>query len=115
MKKYFLIWAVTWIVVYIIVSKTGYPDAPIGVMGAAVVSLFFMLKILGSSWSGEVVEIKTIQESYTDSDHHLKARGIDYAFVKLPSGKIKKTQDLGWKVGDKLEKKSGQIKPKRII
>jgi len=110
MKKYFIIWAVVWVIIYIVVSGTGYPDASTGVVGGALISLFFMNKILGSSWRGEVVEIKTEKETY-HSDDGVKSRDIDYAFVKLANGKIKKTQDLGWKVGDKLEKLSGHAQP----
>lgn len=113
MKKYFFIWAVAWIVIYAIVSKTGYPDAANGVLGAAAITLYFMFKILGNSWKGEVIEIKTEQKTYSD-DGDVSTHDIDYAYIKLTNGKTKKIQDLGWKVGDKLEKKSGQVKPQVI-
>ncbi|MFA6981493.1 MAG: hypothetical protein WC243_00490 [Patescibacteria group bacterium] len=113
MKKYIFIWAIFWVVVYAIVSKTGYPDAATGVLGAAALSLFFVIKIIGSSWSGEVMEIKTEHEYRSDDDGG-HTRDIDYAYVKLANGKVKKIQDLGWKVGDKLARKSGQFKPKLV-
>lgn len=89
MKKYFLIWVVIWIVIYAIVPRTGYPDAANGVLGPAAISLFFMLKILGGFWSGEVIEIKTEQKSYAD-DVGVSTRDIDYTYTKLVNAKIKK-------------------------
>jgi hypothetical protein len=113
MKKYLLIWAVAWIIIYAIVSGIGYPNALSVVLGTAIISLFFLFKIIGSSWTGEVTEIKTEKKYYSDDDGG-STRDIDYAYIKLANGKIKKVQDLGWKVGDKLEKKRGQTRPRLI-
>jgi hypothetical protein len=113
MKKYLIIWAVVWIVIYSIVVKTGYPDAATGVISAAVISLFFLFKIIGSSWTGEVIEIKTETKVSHDNDG-VSTHEVDYAYIKLPNGKIKKTMDLGWKVGDKLEKLRGTYKPRLV-
>ena len=110
MKKYLLIWAIAWVIIYFIVSGIGYPDAPTVVIGTALITLFFLFKIVGSSWTGEVTEIKT-EKKYHHDDDGSSVENIDYAYIKLTNGKIKKAQDLGWKVGDKLEKKSGQIQP----
>lgn len=114
MKNYLLIWAVVWIVVYAFFAKIGYPNAAENVGGVAVISLVVMLIMLGKTWRGEVVEVKTEEKHYADDDGPGETVDIDYAYIKLTNGKTKKIPNKGWKVGDKIEKKRGQFKPQRI-
>jgi len=114
MKKYFLIWAVIWIVVYLFVFRIGYPNAAENVVGVAIISLVIMLIFLGKTWKGEVIEIKTEEKHYADDDGPGETVDIEYAYIKLTDGKTKKIKNKGWKVGDKVEKKRGQFKPQRI-
>jgi hypothetical protein len=114
MKKYLLIWAVVWIVVYAFVAKIGYPNAAENVIGVAIISLIIMLIMLGKTWRGEVTKIQTEEKHYADDDGPGETVDMEYAYLKLTDGKTKKIQNKGWKVGDKLEKKRGQFKPQRI-
>lgn len=114
MKKYLLIWAAVWIVVYMIVEGIGYPNAAGNVFGVAVISLVIMLILLNKTWRGEVVEIKTEEKHYADDDGPGETVDVEYAYLKLTDGKTKKIRNIGWKVGDKLEKKRGQFKPQLI-
>jgi hypothetical protein len=114
MKKYLLIWALCSIVFYFVVEKSGYLDGGNMAIGVAVIALLIMLKFLGKTWSGVVTEIKTEEKYYSDEDGGGETKEIDYAYIKLTNGKIKKVQDLGWKVGDKIEKKRGSFKPQVV-
>lgn len=111
MKKYLLIWVGIWIVIAILVSAFGYSNALGGVFVAALVSLFFLIKILADNWSGEVTEIKK-EDVYTSDEDGGSTNSIEFAYIKLTNGKVKKTQNLGWKVGDKLEKLRGEASVK---
>ena len=114
MKKYLLIWAVTMVILYVIVAGIGYPNADGNVFGVAIVSLIIMLIMFGKTWKGEVVEIKTEEKHYADDDGPGETVDIEYAYIKLADGKTKKIKNRGWKIGDKIEKKRGQIKPQLI-
>jgi hypothetical protein len=107
MTKYFFIWLAIWIVIAIIVSTLGYSNALGGVAVAAIISLIFMIKMLFDNWSGVVTEVKTIEEYSSDEDA-VGITKVEYAFIKLSTGKIKKIQNMGYKVGDKLVKKRGE-------
>ncbi len=114
MKKYLSLWAIVWFIIYLIVNRIGYPNAAGMVIGTAIISLFIMLKFLGKHWSGEVIETKIEEKYYADDDGEGTTRNIDYAYVKLTDGKTKKIHNLGWKVGDKLEKKRGEFKAQLV-
>ena len=107
MTKYFFIWIAIWVVIAIIVSALGYSNALGGVAVAAIVSLFFMIKMLFDSWSGTVTEVK-IEEEYSSDEDGGSVNKVEYAYIKLSNGKTKKIQNMGYKVGDKLEKKRGE-------
>lgn len=109
MKKYFIIWAVVWIVVYAIVAGIGYPNAASNVLGVAVISLIIMLIMFGKTWKGEVFEVKTEEKHYADDEGHGETVDIEYAYIKLTDGKTKKIQNRGWKVGDKIEKNAVRL------
>ena len=102
------------IILYVIVSGIGYPDAAGNVFGVAIISLVIMLVMFGKTWKGEVIEVKTEEKHYADDDGSGETVDIEYAYIKLTNGKTKKIQNKGWKVGDKIEKKRGQLKPQLI-
>ena len=102
------------VILYLIVNGIGYPDAAGNVFGVAIISLIVMLIIFGKTWRGEVIEVKTEEKHYADDDGAGETVDINYAYIKLTNGKTKKIQNKGWKVGDKLEKKRGQLKPQLI-
>ena len=114
MKKYFIIWAVACIVLYVAVAGIGYPNAGENVIGVAVISLVIMLLMLGKTWRGEVVKVQTEEKHYADDDGPGETVDVEYAYIKLPNGKTKRIENKGWRVGDKIEKKRGQFKPQRI-
>lgn len=107
MKKYFLIWLVIWIIIAILVSAFGYSNALGGVALAAFISLVFMIKMLADNWSGTVVEIKK-EEVYSSDEDGGSTSTVEFAHIKLTNGKTKKIQNMGWKVGNQLEKRRGE-------
>ena len=115
MKKYLLIWAVVFFLLYLGVSAIGYHNAGENVLGVAIISLFILLILLGKSWKGEITEIKTEEKHYADDDGPAETVEIEYAYIKLMNGKTKKVPNKGWKVGDMVEKKRGQFKPQQVI
>jgi hypothetical protein len=111
MKKYLLIWAGANLILYLIVSGIGYPNAKDNVFGVAVISLVVMLLLLNKTWKGEITQVKTEAKHYADDDGPGKTVDIEYAYIKLTNGKTKKIRNMAWKVGDKIEKKRGQFRP----
>lgn len=107
MKKYLLIWLVVWTVIALLVSAFGYANALGGVGVAALISLFFLFKILADNWSGEVIEVKK-EDVFTPDEDGGETNSVEFAFIKLDNGKTKKIQNMGYKVGQKLEKKRGE-------
>jgi len=113
MKKYLSIWAIIWALVTLVIIFLGYQDALGGIALAALISLFFLFKTLYSAWSGTVTDIKT-ENVYVSDDDGGYTRSAEFAYIKLDNGKNKKTANLGWKVGDKLEKVRGETSVKTI-
>ncbi|HWS49268.1 MAG TPA: hypothetical protein VN174_04440 [Candidatus Methanoperedens sp.] len=107
MKKYFLIWLVIWVVIAILVSAFGYAEALGGIAIAALISLIFMFKNLNDNWSGEVVEVKK-EDVYTPDDDGGDTETVEFAYLKLTNGKTKKMRNMGYIVGEKLEKRKGE-------
>ena len=107
MKKSLFIWLVAWIVISLLVSIFGYSDALGGVALAAIISLFFIIKIMNENWSGEVIEIKK-EDVYTSDEDGGSTSTVEFAYIKLINGKTKKIQNMGYQIGDKLEKRKGE-------
>ena len=107
MKKSLLIWLIVWILIAILVSVFGYSNALSGVAVAALISLFFLFKIMNENWSGEVVEVKK-EDVFTPDDDGGETNTVEFAYIKLANGKTKKMQNIGYKVGEKLEKRKGE-------
>lgn len=107
MKKYLLIWLIIWFLIAILVSAFGYSEALGGIALAALISLFFLFKIMNESWSGEVVEVKK-EDVYTPDEDGGETNTVEFAYIKLANGKIKKMQNMGYVVGEKLEKRKGE-------
>ncbi|MFA7301534.1 MAG: hypothetical protein WC069_04445 [Candidatus Shapirobacteria bacterium] len=107
MIKYFFIWMTVWILISILVVAFGYSNALGGVAVAALISLFFMIKMLAENWTGTVTDVKT-EEVYSSDEDSVGTSTVEYAYIKLSNGKTKKIQNMGYKVGDKLEKLRGE-------
>ena len=113
MKKSLLIWFFIWLIIAILVSVFGYSEALGGIAFAALISLFFLVKTMTDSWSGEVVEIKK-EDVYTPDDDGGDTETIEFAYLKLSNGKTKKIRNSGYLVGEKLEKRKGEASIKVI-
>lgn len=107
MKKSLLIWLIIWVLIAILVSVFGYSDALGGIAIAALISLFFLFKTMNENWAGEVMEIKK-EDVYTADDDGGDTETIEFAYIKLTNGKTKKMRNIGYTVGEKLEKRKGQ-------
>jgi competence protein ComGC len=114
MKKvftwYFIIFAVIAVLILLLVPNPAEKSNTLGgLVIAAVVSLFFIIKSLNDQWSGTITDIKTEKKYQADDDGRGETYDVDYAYIKLSNGKTKKTKSKNnWKVGDKLEKRRGQ-------
>lgn len=115
MKKYWGWWLGIFLVLAVVISFL-VPDPAErsntlgGLVMAAVISLFFIFKTLGEEWSGIISEIKTEKKYEADDDGGGEIYEVNYAYIKLDKGKNKKIKSQkGWKVGDKLEKKRGEV------
>ncbi len=113
MKKYLLIWLIIWLIIAILVSVFGYSNALGGVAVAALVSLFFLFKIMNENWSGEVVGVKK-EDVYTPDDDGGETNTVEFAYIKLTNGKTKKMRNMGYVVGEKLEKRKGEANIRAI-
>ncbi|MFA5026012.1 MAG: hypothetical protein WC503_05905 [Candidatus Shapirobacteria bacterium] len=113
MKKYFLIWLVIWAVIALAVLAFGYAEALGGIGIAALISFIFMFKMLNDNWSGEVIEIKK-EDVYTPDDDGGETNTVEFAYIKLSNGKTKKMHNMGYVVGEKLEKRKGEANIRSI-
>lgn len=107
MKKYLLIWLIIWVLIAILISAFGYADALGGVAVAALISLIFLFKMMNENWAGEVIEVKK-EDVYTPDDDGGETETIEFAYIKLTNGKTKKMRNMGYLVGEKLEKRKGE-------
>ncbi|HEY4722055.1 MAG TPA: hypothetical protein VII92_09430 [Anaerolineae bacterium] len=109
---YFIIWAVFWIVIGGAVLAFGGTDGPkilAGVGVAALLSLVLMLGSLVSSWSGQVVDIRTERVRVDDDDGPGYWKNRMVAYIRQPNGRTRKMAAMGdWQVGDRLEKRRGE-------
>jgi hypothetical protein len=94
-------------IIAVLVSAFGYSNALGGVGIAALISLFFLFKIMNENWSGEVVEVKK-EDVYTPDDDGGETNTVEFAYIKLANGKTKKIRNMGYQVGEKLEKRKGE-------
>jgi hypothetical protein len=112
MKKVLVSWFLIFSLIALVVffaAGPNYLEAVAGVGLAALISLLLIFKTLNEQWSGTVTDIKTETITSTDSDGDVSSRNITYAYIKLDSGKVKKTPAYPqWKIGDRLEKVKGQ-------
>lgn len=112
----FLLYGVMFVVIWVIIAAVVFfvfardqPEVLLGVAAAAVLSGVLMLYSLAGTWQGQVVEIKTVRETHTDSDGDVRHEDVTYAYVRQPNGKIRKERAMpNWKVGDRLEKRRGE-------
>ncbi|MCX6726773.1 MAG: hypothetical protein NTY75_03055 [Candidatus Shapirobacteria bacterium] len=113
MKKIFSWWAIIFAIIagliILLVPDPAEKSNTLGGLGlAAIISLFFVIKSLNDQWSGTITEIKT-EKKYQADDDGGETYDVDYAYIKLDNGKIKKMKSKkDWQVGDHLEKRRGQ-------
>jgi hypothetical protein len=114
MKKiftwYLIIFFILAVLINLLVPDPAEKSNTLGGLGiAAIVSFFFILKTLNDHWSGTITDIKTEKKYQADDDGQGETYDVDYAYIKLNSGKTKKVKSqASWKVGDKLQKLRGQ-------
>jgi len=111
MGTYFFIWVISWLAIAALVRFVLEPEEPAALYGvalAAVISLVIMVKQLGETWAGDIVEIRTERvEVGDDEDSHLE--DMDFAYIRLTDGKTKKMTALpDWKAGNHIEKRRGE-------
>jgi len=111
MGTYFFIWVISWLAIAALVRFVLEPEEPAALYGvalAAVISLIIMVKQLGETWAGDIVEIRTERvEVGDDEDSHLE--DMDFAYIRLTDGKTKKMTALpDWKAGNHIEKRRGE-------
>ena len=85
------------------------PKILAGVGVAALLSLVLMLGSLASSWSGQIVDIRTERVRANDDDGPGYWENRTVAYIRQPNGRTRKMQTMGdWQVGDCLEKRRGE-------
>lgn len=113
MKKYFLIWLISWLIIGVVaffVWGQKEPGVMVGLALAATISLVLMIKTLLEQWSGVVIELKKERVTVRRGEH-TDWREVLFAYVRLDNGKTKKIQPMpDWQIGDRLEKKRGDFK-----
>ena len=110
MRKFLLVWLVVWVVVGAgVAAFVKDRNVLYGVGVAAAISLVTLLKTLGESWSGEVVDIRRERIDTSTGDGDPTYEEMDMAYLKLTNGKTKRVRAVrGWTIGTKVEKKRGE-------
>jgi len=89
-------------------------DALPYIAGAAVLALVWILWRLTRSYEGIIERIRVEEVVDTDDDGSSTTRRITYAFVKTPSGKVKKIQaKKSYAKGDHIIKRKGDWSPRK--
>ena len=80
-----------------------------GIALAAIISLALTVKNLTEEWGGVVSEIKKERINTSNNREHPFWQEVDFAYLKLDSGKTKKVRAMReWEVGDRIEKRKGE-------
>jgi hypothetical protein len=106
------------IIFWVIVALIGYvfwgSEVCLGIIIAGIISLVLWNYTMNSSWKGIIEDIKTERVSkggLDEKDTHYY-QNINFAYIRLDSGKIKKTRaHPDWKKGDKIVKEKGKYAP----
>ena len=110
MKRYFIWWLITWVVIGAVVMLfVRQPTVLYGVGLAALISLVLMLKTTLEAWSGEIVEIRSERINTARGNDEPLYEDVAFAHIRLVNGKTKKIRSMmGWAPGMTLEKRKGE-------
>ncbi|MGQ9683545.1 MAG: hypothetical protein ACUVX9_13470 [Anaerolineae bacterium] len=100
-------WTVVAVVVFIFWGREQ-PALMAGIGLAALLSFAIMgFQMLGA-WEGQIVDIRRERVRTTDQDGHADWEDVNFAYIREPSGKVRKMRSgWGWQVGDYLVKRRG--------
>ena len=100
-------WSVVGVVVFIFWGRQR-PEIMAGIGLAALISFVIMgFQMLGA-WEGQIVDIRCERVRTTDEDGHVDWEDVNFAYIREPSGKMRKMRSgWGWQVGDYLVKRRG--------
>ena len=105
-----LFWLVVLGAVLVLVPDSG-KGLPLGIAAAGALSLIVIAVQLTRQWEGEIIDMRKEQEQ--DSDGF--ARTVTYAFIRQPSGKVRKQKAArSWRIGDYLQKRRGESRIRKI-
>jgi hypothetical protein len=86
------------------------PEGLLGVAAAALISILISARSLSKHWEGEIVNLHTERVDVSSGDDDPEYRDVLFADIRQPSGKMRKERAMpGWKVGDRLRKRQGQM------
>jgi hypothetical protein len=116
MRTFFIWWFIIWVVVAgVVMLFAKQPSVLYGVGVAALISLVLMVKMLSEAWTGEIVQVRTERVDVSGGDGDPLYQDVDFAYVRLASGKVKKMRSaIGWLPGMKLEKRRGEGSVRQI-
>ena len=114
---YIIIWLVFWSLVAIALLIFVAPKEPMVLAGvglAALLSLVLMLASMSSQWQGQVVDVRQVRERVRRGDDAYW-EDVTYAYIREPSGKTRKMRAMpGWRVGDHLQKRKGEMEIRKL-
>jgi hypothetical protein len=108
--KIILFWSIVALIGY---AFWGY-EVCLGIILAGIISLVLWKYTINSSWKGIIEDIKTerVSKGGIDEEDPHYYQDIKFAYIRLDSGKIKKTRaHPDWKKGDKIVKEKGNYTP----
>ncbi|MHB1317992.1 MAG: hypothetical protein ACYCYF_05150 [Anaerolineae bacterium] len=86
------------------------PEGLLGIGLAAIISIIISVRTLSKHWEGEIVNLHTERVDVSSGDDDPEYRDVLFADIRQASGKLRKERALpGWKVGDRLRKRQGQM------
>lgn len=107
---------VFWALVVVAVA-TFVPDnkgLALGVGLAGLVSLTLTAVHLLRQWEGEIIDIRQ-EEERADDESGGYTRSVTYAYIRQPSGKVRKQQaGRDWRIGDYLQKRRGESRVRKL-
>lgn len=86
------------------------PEGLLGVALAALISIIISVRTLSKHWEGEIVNLHTERKDVSSGDDDPEYRDVLFADIREASGKMRKERAMpGWKIGDRLRKRQGQM------
>ena len=100
-----------WLVVIVLGWLIFGSGLGLGLLVASIICLLIIHFSINSEWEGTIQSIKSKKVYSGDPNADVSDfREVNYAYIKLSSGKTKKVQAYpDWKVGDKIKKEKGKF------